>query len=142
MSHTLVKEDSSEKKPAMIVLHGLLGNKRNWRSICEKEEITSSRDCYLVELRNHVNSDHHSDFSHEAISDDIIRFADKMQLDTFTVLGHSLGGRAAMTTACKNPDRVDGVISVDSPPMDASQSKETKGIVYTRNVIDFMYNLK
>ena len=61
-----------------------------------------------------------------------------MQLDSFTVLGHSLGGRAAMTTACRYPDRVDGVISIDSPPLDANK---TSGVVFTREVLEFMYKL-
>jgi esterase len=63
-----------------------------------------------------MSSDHHDDFNYNVMSDDILRFADKMKLDKFTVLGHSLGGRTAMTFACKHPDRVDGCISVDSPP--------------------------
>lgn len=50
------------------------------------------------------------------MSDDIIRFADKMGFETFTLMGHSMGGRAVMTTACLNPDRVDGVIAVDAAP--------------------------
>ena len=54
------------------------------------------------------------------LSDDIIRFADSHGLDKFTLLGHSLGGRAAMTTACRYEDRVDGVISIDSAPVDQS----------------------
>lgn len=52
------------------------------------------------------------------MSDDIIRFADKMKLEKFTIMGHSLGGRTAMTTACRFPERVDGVISIDSAPKD------------------------
>ena len=74
----------------------------------------------MIELRNHAQSDHHPDMDHYVISDDIIRFADSHGLKKFTLLGHSLGGRAAMTTACRFPDRVDGVISVDSPPVDVS----------------------
>ena len=52
------------------------------------------------------------------LSDDIIRFADKIKLEKFTIMGHSLGGRTAMTTACRFPERVDGVISIDSAPKD------------------------
>ena len=35
-------------------------------------------------------------------------------------MGHSLGGRAAMTTACRFPDRVEGCISIDAAPVDES----------------------
>jgi pimeloyl-ACP methyl ester carboxylesterase len=60
----------------MIVMHGLLGSKRNWQALCSKEEISSKRDCYLVEMRNHAESDHHHDHSYPVMADDILRFAD------------------------------------------------------------------
>ena len=120
MNHIKVVKHKSIIQPPMIVMHGLLGCCTNWHALCRSAPIRSKRDSYLVELRNHAQSDHHSDMDHYAISDDIIRFADSQRLNTFTVLGHSLGGRAAMTTACRYPDRVDGVISVDSPPVDVS----------------------
>jgi hypothetical protein len=34
------------------------------------------RDCYLVELRNHADSNHHDDMNYNVLSDDLIRFAD------------------------------------------------------------------
>ena len=101
----------------MIVLHGLLGSKVNWRGLCKREEIADHRRCYLVEMRNHATSDHHREHNYTVMSDDIIRFADQQKLDKFTVMGHSMGGRAAMTLACRFPERVDGVISVDAAPV-------------------------
>lgn len=121
----------------MIVLHGLLGSKTNWKSICSQDIIKQKRDCYLVELRNHAASNHHSEMNYDVLSDDIIRFADYMGLETFTLLGHSLGGRAAMTTACRFEDRVDGVISVDSAPIDESKNQQFGQFVY--GMIEFMY---
>ena len=80
------------------------------------EEVLAKRDCYLVGLRNHAFSDHHDDMDYQVMSDDIIRFADKMGFKTFTLMGHSMGGRCVMTAACLNPDRVDGVITLDAAP--------------------------
>ena len=76
LTHLHIKEGESEKKP-MIVLHGLLGSKMNWRGICKQEPISSLRDCYLVEMRNHANSNHHAEMDYDVLSDDIIRFADQ-----------------------------------------------------------------
>ena len=111
----------------MIVMHGLLGNKYNLRGIVSHEtvrtpiltyQIASKRNCYLVEMRNHAESDHHDDMNYRVISEDIIRFADRMGLEKFTVLGHSLGGRSAMTVAARYPKRVDGCIVIDAAPAD------------------------
>ena len=76
LSHILVQENKATPNKPMIVLHGLLGSKVNWRSLCAMEQIKSKRDCYLVEMRNHAQSDHHPTHNYEVMSDDIIRFAD------------------------------------------------------------------
>jgi hypothetical protein len=36
LTHLLIKE-SEKDLPPMIVLHGLLGSKTNWRGLCKKE---------------------------------------------------------------------------------------------------------
>lgn len=125
----------------MIILHGLLGSKNNWETILKSEEILASRDCYVVELRNHAESDHHDDFSYEVLSEDVIRLADKLGIDSFTILGHSLGGRTAMTLAGKVPHRVDAVISIDIAPVDETNS-DKKLFEFTQGVIDFMWQLQ
>ena len=98
-------------------MHGFLGSKVNWRTLCNKQDVFTRRKCFLVEMRNHATSDHHHEHNYKVMSDDIVRLADRNNLDTFTVMGHSMGGRTAMTLACLYPDRVDGVISVDAAPV-------------------------
>jgi pimeloyl-ACP methyl ester carboxylesterase len=90
-------------------------------------------------MRNHASSNHHDDMNYEVLSDDIIRFADQNDLEKFTILGHSLGGRTAMTVACRYQDRVDGVISVDSAPIDESGQHAFGSFTY--GVIQFMHQL-
>lgn len=49
---------------------------------------------------------------------DVVRYADKKNLDRFTLVGHSMGGKVAMNVAMLYPNRIDGVIIVDIPPRD------------------------
>eukprot|EP00347_Sterkiella_histriomuscorum_P019495 403341410 len=153
LSHIEIKDANVNAQKNMIVMHGLLGNKLNWRGLCNRDEvlfqfkifinenlqILAKRNCYLVELRNHMSSNHHDEMNYMVITDDIIRFADKLQLEKFTVLGHSLGGRTAMTLACRFPDRVDGCISVDSAPVDERTNLKFREFTYS--VLEFMNSL-
>ncbi|CAI2374856.1 unnamed protein product [Moneuplotes crassus] len=102
----------------MFFVHGFLGNWMNWRSISSNKNISMKRHCVLFDQRNHGDSDHHPQMDYGVMSDDFIRLADKLNIDKFTVLGHSMGGKIAMATACKYPDRVDGLMMVDSAPID------------------------
>lgn len=75
------------------------------------------------------------------LSDDVLRFADKLKLDKFTILGHSLGGKVAMTFAGKYPDRVDGVIAVDVAPLNFLKFERQESIYFTYKVLKFMRDL-
>ena len=112
----------------MIVLHGLLGSKVNWKGICGNKKILKQRDCFLVEMRNHASSDHHYEHDYARLSEDVVRFADSNGLNRFTILGHSMGARTAMTLLARYPDRVDGAISVDAAPVDET-GNESFGFV-------------
>jgi len=59
LSHIHIAEDKEVVKKPMVVLHGLLGSKVNWKGICGHKKILKKRDCFLVEMRNHATSDHH-----------------------------------------------------------------------------------
>ena len=137
LSHIEVNKDAP--KP-MVVLHGLLGSKTNWRGLCQLEGIAKHRKCYLVEMRNHATSDHHPVHNYNVMAEDVIRFADSMALDKFTVMGHSMGARTAMTLACHYPERIDGVVSVDAAPK--NEQEEYSFGSFAEKVIDFMCDMQ
>lgn len=45
-----------------------------------------------------------------------MRHADKKGIEKFTLLGHNIGAKIAMAFACKFPERVDGIVSLDTAP--------------------------
>lgn len=52
-------EEQNAKDKNLLFLHGLLGQGRNWRSFALNDVISAKRNVYLVDLRNHGESDHH-----------------------------------------------------------------------------------
>jgi len=67
-------------------------------------------------MRNHGESDHHHSMTYREMADDVVRYADKAHIEAFSVLGHNLGAKTAMTLACLRPDRVRCHVSVDTAP--------------------------
>jgi len=47
---------------------------------------------------------------------------DQLNIAKASLIGHSMGGKLAMATACKYPDRVESVINIDSVPLFLSKS--------------------
>ena len=90
----------SKNKNNILFLHGLLGQGRNWRSFALNDVLSSKRNVYLVDLRNHGESDHHPSMTYKELVDDVLRFADAKGIGNFSVLGHNIGAKTAMTLAC------------------------------------------
>jgi len=53
-------------------------------------------------------------YSLAILADDLLRLADALGWSTFTLLGHSMGGMVAQQVAITAPDRLDGLILMDT----------------------------
>ena len=84
-----------------------------------------------MDLRNHGYSDHHSSHNYSVMAEDVIRYADKQNINKFSLLGHSMGGKTALTIACMFPSRIDGLIVIDAPPINVKTLSKTVGIMKT-----------
>uniref|UniRef100_A0A0X3P9M9 sn-1-specific diacylglycerol lipase ABHD11 n=1 Tax=Schistocephalus solidus TaxID=70667 RepID=A0A0X3P9M9_SCHSO len=88
-------------KEPIIILHGLLGNKRNWRSFANDLIQRSFGQIFCVDLRNHGDSPHSQDFNYLTMADDLVKFIRDRRLSNVSLLGHSMGGKVAMVTALR-----------------------------------------
>lgn len=100
--------------PPLIILHGLLGSSRNWLSVGKL--LAENFDVFLLDLRNHGSSPHTDTMDYNEMVEDLLHWVDEKKLDTFYLLGHSLGGKVAMVFACRFPERVRALIVEDIAP--------------------------
>ncbi len=102
----------------ILVLHGLFGKHTNWLHIFTSRTFQSLCRVHLIDVRNHGLSDQHPSMRYCDLAEDVLRYADRAGIKKFSLLGHSMGGKAAMTLAAAHPDRVNSVVIVDVPPTD------------------------
>ena len=105
----------------LLILHGLLGSSQNWNAVAQK--LASFHNVIVPDLRNHGHSPHGT-HTIEAVRDDVLELIDELQLDKILLMGHSMGGLAAMAFACAYPDRLLGLIVVDIGPIAGLSSME------------------
>lgn len=98
----------------LVILHGLLGSLDNWQSIAKK--LADKYEVYIIDQRNHGRSPHTDEFSYELLSNDLLEFFEQHQIKKAHLIGHSMGGKTAMTFALHHPDRVNRLIVVDIAP--------------------------
>ncbi len=98
----------------MVIAHGLLGTARNWNSIARK--LIDGHQVYCLDMRNHGQSFHDPRMDYPAMADDMASFITEKCAGRALVMGHSMGGKAAMTLALTQPDTVAGLVVVDMAP--------------------------
>lgn len=100
----------------MIMLHGLLGSARNLASLAKA--LSADLDVCCIDLPNHGQSASDSDMRFSRMSEAVLQVADQNNWSTFSLLGHSLGGKVAMQMAMDSPERVCRLLVEDIAPVD------------------------
>jgi len=98
----------------LIILHGLFGSSDNW--LPQAKIFSDQYKVYVVDLRNHGQSPHSDAFDYPVMVADLVEFVQEHQLNDPIILGHSMGGKAAMNFALSHPDKLSRLIVVDIAP--------------------------
>ncbi|MCP4328877.1 MAG: alpha/beta fold hydrolase [Alphaproteobacteria bacterium] len=105
--------------PPLIILHGLFGSGRNWTSIARR--LGDRHRVYTLDLRNHGDSPWDPSMDYIDMAADVVAFMDVQGLETAAVIGHSMGGKAAMALALEQGARVSALVVVDIAPVTYDQ---------------------
>jgi len=98
----------------VIILHGLFGQSDNWVTIGRR--IADQFHVFIPDQRNHGQSPHTTIHSFPAMADDLSGFIEELQIENPILIGHSMGGKVAMTYALENPLKVKKLAIVDISP--------------------------
>ena len=115
MNQTLLHYERQGSGPALIIIHGLFGSLRNWRSLSRR--YAGHFDVIAVDLRNHGASFHAPEMSYPVMARDLLDLVDALELDRVHLLGHSMGGKTAMMFARLWPGRLSRMVVADIAPV-------------------------
>lgn len=83
---------------AVLLLHGNRDSKQNFNDLIE--DLATDHTVYAVDLRGHGRSDKPKlGYEFEKFVEDIKEFVDVLQLECYSIIGHSLGASIAMQIA-------------------------------------------
>src|SRR5688572_5643498 len=98
----------------MMILHGLFGSSDNW--LTQAKIFGEHYKVYSIDLRNHGQSPHSDAFDYPSMVADLKEFIGEHSLESPVIIGHSMGGKAAMNFALAHPDQLSKLIVVDISP--------------------------
>lgn len=107
--------DSGDGRPPVLLLHGLFGSSTNWHSIARR--LSESRRVLAPDLRNHGRSPSRTPMTYPAMAEDLIYLLDEQGIGQAALVGHSMGGKAAMWLALTKPERVQALVVADMAPV-------------------------
>ncbi|WP_071798090.1 alpha/beta fold hydrolase [Natronohydrobacter thiooxidans] len=106
--------------PRLLIVHGLFGSARNWGAIAKR--LSDSREVISVDMRNHGDSRWFDSHSYADLADDLAEVI-RAEGGALDVLGHSMGGKAAMMLALAQPDLVNRLLVADIAPVTYAHSQ-------------------
>lgn len=111
LSHT----DQGRGEPALVILHGLFGSARNWAGLARR--FAARRRVIAVDARNHGASPWADRMTYADMADDVAALIAGIRLARPAILGHSMGGKTAMTMALTAPHVPGALIVADMAPV-------------------------
>jgi esterase len=101
--------------PPVLLLHGLFGSAMNWRRIARG--LAHRHRVLSVDLRNHGASPWASTMSYAEMAADVAALIDRLDFDRPGLIGHSMGGKVAMTLALTQPNAIGPLVVADIAPV-------------------------
>ncbi|MEN9640223.1 MAG: hypothetical protein RLZZ262_2092 [Bacteroidota bacterium] len=95
----------------LLILHGLFGSADNW--LTHAKNWSEHYQVFLIDQRNHGHSQHHEAMSYAHMAEDLFELIAENNLRDILLLGHSMGGKTAMTFAQEYGFLIEKMIVVD-----------------------------
>ena len=121
--------------PRVVFLHGLFGQGKNWTTLAR--ELSTKARVTLLDLPDHGRSGWSEQLSYPAMAQTI---GDALALESdgapYAVVGHSMGGKAAMALALLRPALVERLCVVDVAPVPTGPMSSFRTYVEGMRAVD------
>jgi pimeloyl-ACP methyl ester carboxylesterase len=99
----------------LLLVHGFTGSSLDWTDVVEP--LARGRRVVTLDHRGHGESPNTGDpvsYTFDQLVADMSRLVDRLGLERFDLLGHSMGGIVAMRYALLHPERVRSLVLMDT----------------------------
>lgn len=114
MLATIRHPAATPASPTLVVAHGLYGSARNWGVICRR--LSDRREVVAVDMRNHGDSPWMPAHRYPEMATDLAEVIGTLG-PPVDLMGHSMGGKAAMHLALTRPELIRRLVVADIAPV-------------------------
>lgn len=105
----------SGEGPPVVILHGLFGAARNFGAA--QRALSPAFRVIALDMRNHGDSPHATDMRYQTLAEDVRDTMQSFGIEKTAIIGHSMGGKAAMAMALRWPEQVGRLLVSDIAPV-------------------------
>ena len=139
MLYTKILDDHpGQDRPRIAFCHGLFGQGKNWTTV--GRQLASDYTVALIDMPDHGHSPWTEELSYpgmaELLADTLSPSTGSAPNRPWTVVGHSMGGKIAMTLALTRPELVERLVVVDIAPVDYHGQSEFRSYVQALRAVD------
>lgn len=137
LAHSLVTAKGAEPGKTMLFLHGILGNRANWRGIARRfVEARPDWGAVLVDLREHGDSlGLAGPHGLAAAARDLSALESSLDTRVEGALGHSFGGKVVLTWLRSRGGRPTDAWIIDASPSKTSPSRAASAAAEVLDVL-------
>ena len=118
----------------LFIIHGFMGMSDNWKTL-SGQYVAAGFQVHALDMRNHGKSFHSDVFDYAAMVEDLVEYMDGNNLQQADIIGHSMGGKAAMFFAVKYPEKVNRLVVADIGPK--YYAPHHQDVLAALNAVDF-----
>ncbi|RWR01113.1 acyl-CoA esterase [[Pantoea] beijingensis] len=112
----LQTEQTTANATPILLIHGLFGSLDNLGVLAR--DLKPHRPIIQVDVRNHGLSPRSQQMNYQVMAQDMLETLDAHGIGKVSVIGHSMGGKIAMTMSALAADRIEQLTLIDIAPVD------------------------
>ncbi|AOA58410.1 alpha/beta fold hydrolase [Acinetobacter larvae] len=114
LNYELVRSEHACSDTPIVLIHGLFGSLSNLGVIARA--LQAQYHTIQVDVRNHGLSAHDAAMNYRLMAQDILETLTHLNIDKFSAIGHSMGGKIAMQLAALAGERLEKLVVLDMAP--------------------------
>lgn len=119
LNYEISKKTENSEAKTIVFIHGLFGSLSNLgmlaRAFFETHQVVQ------IDVRNHGKSAHSNEMNYQLMAQDVLETLNNLNIQSFDVVGHSMGGKIAMKLADLAPSRLTKLIVLDMAPCSSTK---------------------
>ncbi len=99
----------------IVLIHGLFGDLNNLGIL--GRDLQQHYPVLQIDVRNHGISPRLENMDYPDMAQDILSLLDELTISKAIIIGHSMGGKIAMTMTAIAPERIEKIVVIDMAPV-------------------------